>query len=259
MSAGARAAVFLISAAVAIAIGLGIGIIGKIQSTFWLLFWPTVLLLIALVIAWLSTQFSHTSTYVGREGVARFTCAGSRDNVQEEAFAFRDAADLRTSQVRRYTNGVYQGTDYSYTWTDVAGRARFLISGTHGSEAGTPPPEDPYHFAVASELAWSLYLLDGIDRQIMTKGEVRFNLRGSDYVAVGPEALRLRLGSKEVTCATQDIGSVSIHQGVFTVKRKDAKEGWFSSSGVFKFDYGSLANAQLFLFVVQRVAGVEVQ
>ena len=92
----------------------------------------------------------------------------------------------------------------------------------------------------------------------MTKGEVRFNLGGKDYVAIGPDILRLSLGGKVTECDTEDVGSVTIEQGVFTVKRVDAKEGWFSSKGVFKFDYSKLANAQLFLFVLKNVAGISI-
>ena len=41
-------------------------------------------------------------------------------------------------------------------------------------------------------------------------------------------------------------------------RRRDAKEGWFSSTGVFKFPYGSLANAQLFIFLVEKLVGVKI-
>ncbi len=258
MAAGTRAAVFLISAGCGAGLGVVIDVLAKVQSPFWLIFWPVVLLLIALLIAWACTQFGHTCTYVGRSGVARFTCSGTRHDITEEVFPFREGAELRTTQVRRYTNGVYQGTDYTYTWSDVAGRQRYVISGTHGSEGGNPPPEDAYHFAVASELAWSLYLLDGVERQVMTKGEVRFNLGGSDWVSIGPDILRLKLSGTVTECDTRDVASVTIHQGIFTVKRTDAQEGWFSSTGVFKFDYSNLANAQLFLFVLQKIAGIQV-
>jgi hypothetical protein len=50
-----------------------------------------------------------------------------------------------------------------------------------------------------------------------------------------------------------------VQQGVFTVREVGAKEGWFSSKGVFKFDYSKLANAQLFMFVLDKVAGIRIE
>ena len=43
-----------------------------------------------------------------------------------------------------------------------------------------------------------------------------------------------------------------------SILEPDAKEGWFSSHGVFKFPYGSLANAQLFLILMDKLVGVRI-
>jgi hypothetical protein len=108
-------------------------------------------------------------------------------------------------------------------------------------------------------MAWSLYLLDGAALQMQTKGEIRFNLDRGNWVSVGQGYLRLCVRGETIDCDTRDIASVSINQGVFKVKRTDAKEGWFSSKGVFTFNYNSLANAQLFLFVLDKLAGVQIR
>ena len=69
--------------------------------------------------AWV--QFQHACSYVGTEGVARFICAGHRENLERgEVFLFWDATDLRTATTRHYTNGVYQGTEYRFDWIDAA-------------------------------------------------------------------------------------------------------------------------------------------
>jgi hypothetical protein len=49
-----------------------------------------------------------------------------------------------------------------------------------------------------------------------------------------------------------------VDAGVIRIKRHGAREGWFSSSGVFKFDFTNLGNAQLFFFLVEKVLGVPV-
>jgi hypothetical protein len=182
---------------------------------------------VGLLIGLASTGFSHRCTYVGREGVAEFKCSGSRDRITtSNIFPFSEAAELRTTQVRRYVNGVYQGTNYNF------------------------------HFAGQAELAWSNYLLQFVKEQLDRDGFLHFNLGGADYVRVGPDFLELRVGGQTTECATSDIGALSLQAGMFTVKRRDAKEGWFTSKGVFKFNYNALANAQLFLFLLERLTGL---
>jgi hypothetical protein len=260
MSPAIRAVAIAGSAFAGLVIGVGIDLVASVRSPIWMAVWPLVLAAAGGLTAWALTGFSHTCTYVGREGVARYDCKGSRDQVTEtDLFEFRRATELRTTTVRRYTNGVYQGTDYTYTWTDVGGRKVQTITGTYSSEAGTPPPLDLFHYASAAEMAWSVYLLDDAQRQLTTKGEVRFRLDGDNWVAIGKDYLRLRLGGQKIERDTQDIASVSVKQGVFIVKEVGAKEGWFRSKGVFKFDYSNLANAQLFMLLLDKVAGLPIE
>jgi hypothetical protein len=212
---------------------------------------------IGILIVMAATGFSHRCNYIAREGIAEFKCSGNRDNVSSSSiFPFSEAAELRTTQVRRYYNGIYQGTNYSFIWSDRKGRHRYTISGTHNSERGQPAAKDNYHFASGAELAWSNYLLQYVSEQLQRDGFLHFNLGGADYVRVGPDYLELRVGGETTECATKDIGALSLMQGMFTIKRRDAKEGWFSSKGVFKFNYNSLANAQLFLFLLEKLTGL---
>ncbi|MBI1915203.1 MAG: hypothetical protein HYS12_10760, partial [Planctomycetes bacterium] len=256
MSPGARLTVAIIAGAAGLFIGVLIAV--NLRAPFWQLFWPVVLGGLGLGIALLSTGFAHTCTYVGREGVARFRCSGSREQVKEEVFRFADATELRTSQTRHYTNGVYQNTAYNFTWTDAAGRARFVIGASHKSEQGNPPLKDLFHFATASEQAWTLYKLTEIQAQLRTDGMIYFGLGGRNWVKLGQERITLFFNGEEIDCHADEISQVRIEQGWVQVRRKDAKEGWFSSRGVFKFPYGSLANAQLFLILMDKLVGVRI-
>src|SRR5262249_26398099 len=177
---------------------------------------------------------------------------------RQEIFCFRKAAELRTSQVRRYYNGVYQGTSYTFTWTNDDGRTAYVISGTHNSERGMPAPKDPYHFAVASELAWSNYRLDQLQQELDEYGSIQFSLEGSNWVRIGRGFLELNMRGETIRCDTNEIDRIILNQGIFTIKRTDAREGWFTSRGVFKFNYNALANAQLFAFVLKRLVGVPI-
>jgi hypothetical protein len=203
------------------------------------------------------TRFRHRCTYVGREGVARFCCSGRREQlVVQEVFRFRDAAELRVSQVNRFANGAYQGTDYKYTWTDVLGQPCYRIAGTHRSRDDTPPSNDPFQYALATEMAWSNYLLEQVRARLLMSGAVTFGLGGSDSVRLGEGKMILCLDGQTTECTADDIGEVRLRQGRFEVRRKDAQQGWFSSTGVFKFSYARLGNAQLFLFLLDQLVGV---
>src|SRR5262249_41983960 len=156
----------------------------------------------------------HTCTYVGRDGIARFVCKGDRDTLStHEVFLFRDATDLRIGQTRHYTNGVYQNTSYNYTWTDVAGVKRYVISGSHRSQAGTPALKDPYYFATAGELAWTMSLLDHLQAQLTLGGAIPFQLKGGDHLRVAPGHLTLCLGGQTAELDAQDIAAMNINQG----------------------------------------------
>ena len=92
-------------------LGVGVVMVCQIGDDFWAVAIPIGSGGLAALITWGVTRFSHSCTYVGRDGVARFVCAGSRERLTtQEVFSFRDAVDLRTAQTHYYRNGVYQNT-----------------------------------------------------------------------------------------------------------------------------------------------------
>jgi hypothetical protein len=231
----------------------------SVRNEFWAIAWPTVLSLLAFGISMAATGFSHTCTYVGTDGVARFVCSGSRENLAtQEVFRFRDATDLRTATTLHYTNGVYQNTSYSFTWTDINGRSRHVISGSHNSEAGTPKSTDYFLYGKAAETAWTVYLFDNANRHIKLGNTVQFNLTGGQWLRLGPGLLVLNTAGQQEEWRAEDIRGATIHKGVVRILRNDAKEGWFSSKGVHKFSFDQLANAQLFFHMMEKVVGVPV-
>src|SRR5262249_47863480 len=192
---------------------------GGVPHPFWQAAWPLGLGGAALIAGLLCTGFSHTCTYVGREGIARFTCSGSRDHLEEsEILLFRNATELRTSQTRRYVNGVYQGTSYSFSWSDVGGRVRYELNGTYKSAAGTPSSTDPFQFARAGEFAWTVYLLGEARRQVELAGSVPFNLKGGQWIRLGPGTVTLCLQGEPLELRAEALAGVVVQQGVVVFK-----------------------------------------
>ncbi len=211
---------------------------------------------IAAVATWFSTRFSHTCSYVGSKGFARIRCLGNRHRLRPpDLFLFESAAELRTSQTRQYHNGVYIGTRYSFQWTDANGTKAYKLSGTYRGEKAPPKPKDPFHFAAMAEVAWSSWLFDRLAKELESSGSIRFRLSGKDYVAIGPGFLDVHRKGETEHLTIDEIGGILVDQGVVKIRRVDAKEGWFSSSGVTKIPYESMANCRLFGLAYSRLIG----
>jgi hypothetical protein len=201
----------------------------------------------------------YTCSYVGEEGVATFSFSGDPAKLKRIVFPFSAAEYLRTTQTRHFTNGVYQGTNYSFTWTNASGALCFTLSGRYNDQKMVPPG-DQILFARASELFWTYHLYARAQRTLSLGGTVQFPLLGNDFVRVGMGYLELQKGGKSTHCEAADIAQMTITQGVFTLRRKDAKSGFLGigASGTFQFEYANLANARLFLVLLKQFGGIEV-
>jgi hypothetical protein len=210
---------------------------------------------VAALVAWLVTRFRHTLTYVGQEGLARFYCEGDRANLKEHSnFLFRDASDLRIEETERFVNGAYQGTTYSYSWTDAAGQRRYTIAGKYMRKNR---PTHQIHFARAAEKAWLQHLVFGLDSRLKEQGYLQFNLGTGHALRVGPGLLEVCQKDKTERFETSAIKSLSLEKGQFRLERKDPGKGAFSgANGVFLFSYRDLSNAKLFVVCAEKFLGV---
>ncbi len=200
------------------------------------------------------TRFTHTCSYVGKLGMAEYTLRGSRSNTpRERVLLFTDCHDVTTWQQRHYTNGVYTGTNYKYVWRDDAGSSLLTLNGSYNSEQQTPKAVSPFWFADAGERMWIAFALDRLAKEYDSQGYVDFRVRGKDRVRVGDGYLEFHFGGAVTKLTSEDIKSLSIANGSFSVRTHEAR--WFSSKGKFSFEYGGMGNAKLFLFAVERLAG----
>jgi hypothetical protein len=198
-------------------------------------------------------------SYVGEKGVARFIWNKIPQPVNGTGvFLFQEAQDLQTEQTRHYRNRIYQNTTYSFDWYNNAQRV-FVISGFHYSQDSQPPVQDKYHFALAAEQAWSAFALERARSSLANSGTVSFRLGGNNELIVGSGFLEIVQNRQTARVSTEEIGRVTILQGVVTVRRKDAKTGFFGigSSGIFNFNYKDIANAKLFIILFDALVGVD--
>lgn len=250
-----------IAATVGIAAGVGLAYLTGMNSALWLI----ILASIAALITWFSSGFKHTCNFVGTEGCAEFKCVGAREHLKEKrAFCFKDAWAVSTATTRHYTNGIYTRTSFAFYWyPPQGGKAVYVIAGRHSSNLKTPPLKNSYNFACAVEGAWIKYLIPKLDADLRQKGYISFFMGDGRWARLGSGFLDIvdKQGAAS-RCEAGDIGSAKIASGVFTLTRKDAKSKFFGllgSSGIFKFNYGAMYNARLFLFAFQNLLNVRVQ
>lgn len=233
----------------------------RLQETVPTLYlWGHTLIMIGFAVhGWFTAKKSFEVSYVGKDGLAAF---GFEDDPRTAKstllLKFADATELRTGQTRHYRNNRYQWTTYFYRWSDAAGRTLAEFGGAHHVENGEPEADDAWHFGKAAEIAWANHLLSRAQAELDKTGKLVFKVTGRDWVAVGPGFLELCFGGQPpAKCTKDELEAVTIHRGRFTIKRKDAKVGWFSSTGVFEFPFEDVANARFFLFAVDRIAGLK--
>ena len=204
-------------------------------------------------------RFNHSCTYVGAKGVAWYQCTGGRARLtRTDLFLFKNAADLRTGQVRHYFNGIYNGTNYFYTWSNEKGKTIYTLAGRFRSEAGTPKVTDPFYFALAAEAAWSQYLLKNIDRLTDDDNLIFFALTRGNYVQLGKGLFILKLGKNTMELEADHIESITMNNGIVYVKEAGGKQGWFSNTGIHQFAYKDLGNAQFFIFAVEKLLEIQI-
>jgi hypothetical protein len=210
----------------------------------------------ALGLTLLVTRFKAKCSYVGEQGAAYFILKGWRDaKPKVQMLLFANAQELRARQTRQYVNGVYCGTSYDYTWTDPAGKRLWRLKGTYYQRKKGLKAGEQFRFVQAAEIAWSLHYLERANQVLSAEGSIPFRVDKHRVVRVGPGFLEFHFGGEPVRLAREDIASVNLGSGIFQFKHKDAK--WYSLSGKYTFQYGTMANGRVFLLALEKLMGYQ--
>ena len=203
---------------------------------------------------WHFTRFVHRCTYVGEEGIAIFELRRRPDaQPSSEVLLFKDAAELRASQTRHTVNLRYTNTTYDYQWTDPVGRRFIRLKGKYVGKNRPPKAGDAFHFASAAERAWSAHYLSRAERQLQEKSFIAFRVGVNRTVRIGFGFIEFHFDEEPVRIRREQIGKVALWRGMFSFIHNDAK--WYRNSGKYRFHYGQVANAKVFLFVLEKLLG----
>lgn len=216
-------------------IAVALGIAGAILPT-----------LIVVVLSLVTRK--RRASFVGTDGVMEWSAGlfGPSPRV----LRFSDAHELRVQRIRQFVNGAYTGTFYTYTWTGPSGAQVFRLNGSYRD---TDPivGHDPVAFAFAAERAWTKHKIELVDRAMRAEGVARFR-SGAGTIGVGRGFLELAVGGRTERIDRADIESVQTHAGTLVVRRRGAKEGFFSSEGVFKFPIAQMADFTVFAITLEE-------
>ncbi len=213
---------------------------------------------IGAIIGYIASKPKYETSYVGEDGIASYKYGGRDSTIgKSDVFLFSRGDVLQTQQTQNYHNGVYTGTSYSFVWNNAAGKPEHTIQGAFQHKEGNPPTEDAYWYGVAAENAWSRAKLPLL-RQKLANGEtVFFPVKGKGAVGVSKQGLTIQIGGKQEAVPLDAIGNLGIDKGEVTISRVGAKKGFLGigADGVYKFPYGGLGNARLFLGLLAEVSG----
>ena len=205
------------------------------------------------------TRFIQQVSYVGVNGFARLKCQGLPDKISPaEQMLFADAKELHTSQSRNYERWAYNSTVYTYQWSNEKQQRVHRLVGTYLGEKKPPQGSDRFHFVSQCEKLWTLSLLVGLKKTISEGVAYRFSLGGESWVEVTPGLMIIRQKGETTEWVAEEIDLLTVANGTIKIKRRDAKQGWFSSTGVVSFETAELANAQLFLLCTSEFLGIPV-
>ncbi len=188
-------------------------------------------------------------SYVGTNGVAEYLWDDTLIERQKpRLLRFENAAELRVTQARIYINNAYMHTTYIYHWTDKVGKTVYILNGLYRQNQKKLTREQiRYIFTTASEDAWSVFALERAKSELNQHGLVRFNAKDNNALILGNGFLEIQQRGETVRLNADELARVSIANGVVTIAHKDAKRNLFGSQGFYKFDYYDIANAKLFL------------
>ena len=256
-SAGRRLISIVISSVICLAIAgflIYIFSISPKDLIFYIL--TSVFLGLGLLIGAVMTSFSHTCTYVGENGVAKYFLKKNRYNQPTgELFEFGNANAMYVETTRNFTNGAYTGTTYNYRWVDQYGKNLYRLNGSYSNKNGEPKNlADPYYFAKAAANSWNHYKLVRYIDLINQGRTVIFNIKKMTF-EMGLNMMNVYESGNKLTWNINDINSIQVEKGWVTIFNSNYQEiGWFSKlfgKGKITFMYSEMPNANLFLLLFE--------
>ncbi|MCE9532826.1 MAG: hypothetical protein K8T89_17145 [Planctomycetes bacterium] len=217
---------------------------------------------IVLFYALVLTLCDHSCSFVGEQGIARYRCRGTPKNiVRKRVLKFSDASELHVSVTRIFTYGAHTATQFKFRWSDQNGKSLMQITSPENEKPildrtiqdRRMPDVSDYSFCIAAEAAWSRYLLKPVLNRLKRDRSVTFNLKNGTVIEVGEGWIDFIVGNQSNRFTREELASAKLNDGEFEIKAKVAIEGWFRSTGIFRFSFKNIANASMFILLFEKL------
>jgi hypothetical protein len=189
---------------------------------------------------------SPRCTYIGTKGFAELMQMKGK-LTEPDIRLFEKARELRTEETRKYKDNAYQGTSYTFSWTDDSSTEVFKVSGLHVSENNTPHDKNDYTLGLAAERAWTAFTFERAKKELGQNGGITFRAKNADALTLGDGFIEINRRGETLRLTREDMPRLSLEKGVVTVSSKHTIFNFFGSQGTYKFNYHDIANASLFL------------
>jgi len=210
-----------------------------------------------LIIVTIAFSFNRHCSFVGEQGICYSTVNYYIPRKPKtKTLLFENAIALYTAQTQNYVNGIYTGTTYNFKWTQK-GQPNYPLLGQYRSKTGNPPVGDTFHFAKASESAWTNHLLPIVNQDFKDLGHVDFPMSGKlQTIRMSHQSLEFTLKNGETQAVNvADMKDIKLQGGIFYFNHQDTH--WWSGKGKYSFAFSAIPNAQLFMLCLHQVAGLK--
>jgi hypothetical protein len=198
--------------------------------------------------------FRHTCTYVGEFGLQLSVANGpARRDIHTTVLRYAEAVKLKTwwsdQQYRKWGMplGKYSHSELEFKWFDASGNLLFGQDIILDKNAAIPEGH-PYHFLSAAEYAWSMYMLPKVEETVGAGGTVRFEVKERGTVVMGPGFIEFKFEEGTTRLSIDQIQNLILRDREFDIRSVGRER--------FKFKYGKMANAKLFVLSVERICGL---
>ncbi len=194
-------------------------------------------------------------TYVGTNGTYQIDSGKSSGKL----FTFDSAEALLTARTEQFYNGVYNGTNYNYSWVNEKRKRVHTIAGQYRQKQGIPKKlNDPFYFSDSASYSWNNYKYTLMLAQLKNGEVISFNAGGT-VVNMGLETFSIIHKKKQLDWDVSDIEDVQVQQGFVNIyNSKHTNMGFFAKmfgQGKVSFAYSTMPNAEIFLMLMNILLG----
>jgi hypothetical protein len=192
-------------------------------------------------------------TFIGEKGLARVVKTVKGDKA--ERFLFSLQSSVGVSVTERYSNGIYNGTSFTYTFYDGETKTTFEVRGSYHDRYGMKiSPDSEWHFGQQGEISLLNYLLPLAQKRLAQGEDQSFMLKDRRQITLQADALTIVAGNKKYTIPYLDLQTVSIKSGTIEILEQGGRNGFLGigQKGIFSFSYSEMPNAKLFFVLLQQ-------